>query len=100
MFFVCLVAGWNVGGVWFILVGECMTLYLVFLMPYAYRKTRICSVEVMLSARLFRWPQVFRRMYKARARQMRWLYFPAAGMVVAKVIIFVVFGIRWIAHVF
>lgn len=100
MFFVCLVNGWNVGPDWLIVLQYFATLYVLFLMPYAFRKTRICPLEVMLSTGVLRWSRAFRLMYKKRALQMMRLYYPAALLIVVKVGLLLFFFVRWVLERF
>lgn len=51
---------------------------------YAWRKTRICPVEIMARTPVCSWPCVFRRMYKGRATEMQIIYFTMAVLMVLK----------------
>lgn len=100
MFLVILSAGFCVGKSWLAFSEEILTIYMVLLIPYAYRKTRVCPLEIMAGVSVLRWPSGFRRMYRQRAIVMMWLYFSGVGIVLFKWCLLLFFFCRWVIRVF
>lgn len=49
--------------------------YFVFFVGYAYRKTGICPMEIMVRSPVWRWHRAFTLMYKELAVRMELIYF-------------------------
>ena len=93
---VCILNGFYVGGWAEILVQEMASIFVIILVPYAFRKTRICPLEIMFRSSIWRWPRVFRLMYKKLAVRMMILYFTGAVLIVGKGIYFLMVVGHWL----
>lgn len=98
--FVCvsLLNGFYVGAVTMILVQQVACIYITISIPYAFRKTRICPLEIMCRTPVWRWSRAFRLMYRNEAPRMMRIYFTAAVVVVAKVSYLLWMGVKWASH--
>ena len=95
MALVVFTAGFCVGNRSLAVVEECLTAYVILLMPYAYRKTRICPLELMAGVSVWDWPKAFRRMYQEKAVRIMWLYFPCVVIVIGKVVLLLFLTVHW-----
>lgn len=60
----CVVLNLYVGKGWSLMMCYGVAWYGVFLTPYAWKKTKICPLEIMMRCSILRWPRAFRLMYK------------------------------------
>jgi hypothetical protein len=96
-FIISYVAGYPVfSRGWALLLDYVFILFWLFLVSYAWRKTKICPAEIMSRIAFLQWPRAFRLMYKQKAARMIGLYFTCAGVVVLKGLILLVKLVHWI----
>jgi hypothetical protein len=89
---------WYAGSRYVLLPQFAASFYFFCVMGYAFRKTGICPLEIMVCTSINRWPRAFGRMYGGKAVKMMWIYFSFGALVIAKAILLLVFGIGWVVH--
>jgi hypothetical protein len=95
-FGVSLVMWFYVGGQSWRIAELLVTLVVTLAFPYAFTKTRICPLEIMVGVPVPRWPKAFRLMYKRRAFEMMCIYFGCAALVILRAAALLFLGVQWL----
>lgn len=86
----------HIGHGWAFCVSVAITWYYAGVMQFAWRKTRICPVEIMGRVSILSWPRAFRLMYKEWATKMMLLYYPLIFLTIMKLIYLISHLIAWL----
>lgn len=93
-----ILCGWGAWTGWAEVVNLVFVTYCMWLMGYAFKKTRKCPLQVMASCRVLSWPRAFRMVYREQATRMMLLYFSCAGLLVAKALLLLSIFVLFLSH--